>query len=90
VRESSCFPEEVKMPHIIIKMTPGRTMEQKEQLAKEFTNVIIKIAKCEVTSVSIAIEEIERSDWKKKVYIPYIIKKAKYLIQKPGYEMEVE
>jgi 4-oxalocrotonate tautomerase len=81
---------EVQMPHIIIKMTPGRTQEQKEQMARELTNAIIRTANCKATSVSIAVEEIKRRDWKKKVYIPYIVKKAKYLIQKPGYEMEVD
>lgn len=78
------------MPHVIIKMMPGRTQEQKEEMAKEITNTIIRIAKCKATSVSIAIEEIKRKDWKKRVYIPYIVKKAKHLIQKPGYEMETD
>lgn len=84
------FSKEVKMPHVIIKMMPGRTKKQKEEMAREVTNAIIKTAACKATSVSIAVEEIKRSDWKKKVYIPYIVKKAKYLIQKPGYEMETE
>jgi 4-oxalocrotonate tautomerase len=75
------------MPHVIIKMWPGRTQEQKEEMAEEITNTIMRIVDCKVSSVSIAIEEIKRKDWKKMVYKPDIIGKKETLIKKPGYKM---
>ena len=75
------------MPHVIIKMWPGRTQKQKEEMAEEITNTIMRIADCKVSSVSIAIEEVSKKEWKKKVYKPDIIGKKETLIKKPGYTM---
>jgi 4-oxalocrotonate tautomerase len=73
------------MPHVIVKMHPGRTMEQKNELAKAITDSVVKIAKCESKSVSVAIEEIAPEDWAEIVYRPDIMEKEKTLYQKPGY-----
>ena len=35
------------MPHVIIKLYPGRTAEQKMQLANEIVKDVVAIAKCE-------------------------------------------
>jgi len=74
------------MPHIIIKMYPGRTAEQKSKLAAAITDCVISIAKCEEKSVSVAIEEVTPENWAEKVYKPDIMEKAKTLIKKPGYD----
>ena len=47
------------MPHIIVKMYPGRTKEQKNRLAEEITKDVVRIAECKEKSVSVAFEEIE-------------------------------
>ena len=73
------------MPHIIIKMYPGRTAEQKEKLAAAITESVTSIAKCEAKSVSIAIEEVKPEEWAEKVYKPEILEKEKTLVKKPGY-----
>jgi len=73
------------MPHVIVKMYPGRTDEQKNRLAREIADSIVKIAGCEMKSVSVALEEISREDWPEKVYKPDIIMKKDTLIIKPGY-----
>ena len=73
------------MPHVIVKMYPGRTVEQKDELAQAIVDAMIKIAKCEEKSVSVTIEEIAREDWAEKVYRPDIIEKEKILYKKPGY-----
>jgi 4-oxalocrotonate tautomerase len=47
------------MPHVIVKIYPGRSEEQKLKLADEIAKSIVTIAKCEQKSVSVAFEEIE-------------------------------
>jgi 4-oxalocrotonate tautomerase len=73
------------MPHVIIKMYPGRTVEQKNKLAQVIADSIVKIAKCEEKTVSVAIEEIAPVDWAETVYRPDILDKEKTLVKKPGY-----
>ena len=73
------------MPHVIVKMHPGRTDEQKSKLAQAIAYSVVKIARCEDKSVSVAIEEIAPEDWAEMVYKPDIIEKAETLVKKPGY-----
>jgi 4-oxalocrotonate tautomerase len=74
------------MPHIIVKMYPGRTEKQKARLARKITEDIIAIAKCEEKSVSVAIEEIKPEDWVETVYKSDILEKMDGLYKKPGYD----
>ncbi len=73
------------MPHVIIKLYPGRTEEQKYRLAEAITKDVVAIAKCEEKSVSVAIEEVDPSQWAEKVYQPDILDNEAYLYKKPGY-----
>jgi len=73
------------MPHIIIKLYPGRSEEQKIRLAGKIAEDVVAIAKCEEKSVSVAIEEINPEDWAETVYRPEILEKQKILYLKPGY-----
>ena len=73
------------MPHIIVKLYPGRTEEQKKNLAEAITKDVVSIAKCEEKSVSVAIEEISPDEWAEKVYKPDIISSRNKLYKKPGY-----
>jgi 4-oxalocrotonate tautomerase len=73
------------MPHVIIKMYPGRTVEQKNKLAQAIADSVVKIAKCEEKTVSVAIEEIAAEDWAETVYRPDIIEKEVTLVKRPGY-----
>jgi 4-oxalocrotonate tautomerase len=73
------------MPHVIVKLHPGRSDQQKERLAEEIVRDVVEIAKCEETSVSVAFEEIEPADWPQMVYKPDILDKQETLIKKPGY-----
>ena len=41
------------MPHVIVKLYPGRTEEQKKRLAEEITRDVVRIAKCEEKAVSV-------------------------------------
>ncbi len=73
------------MPHVIVKLLPGRSEQQKTRLAEEIVKDVVAIAKCEEKSVSVAIEEIKPEDWAEKVYKPDILDNKKRLYKKPGY-----
>ena len=73
------------MPHVIVKLYPGRSEEQKTKLADEIAKDVVAIAKCEEKSVSVAFEEIEKEDWAEKVYKSDILNRKDSLYKKPGY-----
>jgi 4-oxalocrotonate tautomerase len=73
------------MPHVIVKLYPGRTEEQKRRLADEIVRDVVDIAKCAEKSVSVSIEEVHPDDWTEKVYKPDILNSANTLYKKPGY-----
>ena len=72
------------MPHVVVKLYPGRSEEQKTPLAEEIVKDVVAIANCGEESVSVAIEEIKPEDWAEKVYKPDILDNSK-LYKKPGY-----
>ena len=73
------------MPHVIVKMYPGRSAEQKSALAKAITDSLIEIIKCDEKVVSVALEEVSTEDWPETVYRPDIMEKEETLLKKPGY-----
>lgn len=60
------------MPHVIVKMYPGRTEEQKIRLAQAITEAVVSIAVCSEDSVSVSIDEVLPEHWNEKVYEPLI------------------
>ena len=73
------------MPHVIVKLYPGRSNQIKTQLADEIAKDVVAIAGCEEKSVSVAVEEIKPEDWAEKVYRPDILDNQQGLYKKPGY-----
>jgi 4-oxalocrotonate tautomerase len=73
------------MPHVIVKLYPGRSEQQKTRLAEEIVKDVVAIANCEEKSVSVAIEEIKPEDWAEKVYRPDILNSPEKLYKEPGY-----
>ncbi len=73
------------MPHVIVKMYPGRTSGQKNKLAQAIAESLVKIANCDDKTISVAIEEIAPEDWAETVYKPDIMGKEETLLKKPGY-----
>lgn len=73
------------MPHVSIKMYPGRSEEQKARLAEQIAQDLMTITNCKDASISIAIEEISPEEWPEAVYRPEILDKAATLYKKPGY-----
>jgi len=78
-------PEERGMPHIIVKMYPGRSEQQKWQLADAIVKDVVAITGGSADSVSVAIKEIAPADWTEKVYKPDIQKHWDKLYKKPNY-----
>ena len=73
------------MPHIEIKCYPGRTEEQKIRCAEEVTKAVTETMGCDASSVSVAIKEREKEDWKDKVWDTQIAPEQESLYKKPGY-----
>jgi len=73
------------MPHVSVKLYPGRSEEQKTRLAEAIVKDVVAIMKCGEESVSVAIEDISQEDWPQKVYKPEILDKPQKLYKKPGY-----
>ena len=75
------------MPHVIVKLWPGKTERQKEQLAERIAKDVMDVLRYGEESVSIAFEEVSAADWADKVYEPDIVKHPERLYKKPGYSM---
>ena len=76
------------MPHIVMKCYPGRTEEQKNLCAQKMAERIAETMGCPVSSVSIAIEDSEKENWKETVWDAEISPKMDALYIKPGYTCE--
>ena len=79
--------KEIIDPHVIVRLYPGRSEQQKIQLAEAIVRDVVDIIKCGEESVSVAIEEIKPEDWAEKVYKPDILNTPGKLYKKPGYQM---
>jgi 4-oxalocrotonate tautomerase len=75
------------MPHVIVKLWPGKSEEQKARLADNIARDVMDVLNCGAESVSVSFEEVRSQDWKKKVYTPDIKDKWDKLYKKPGYDM---
>ena len=74
------------MPHIIVKMWPGKSEKQKKELADRIAKDVMDILDYGEESVSVAMEEVKARDWLEKVYKPDIQKKWDEVYKKPGYD----
>ena len=75
------------MPHVIVKLWPGKSEQQKTGLAEAITKDVMNIFDYGEESVSVAMEEIKPEEWAEKVYKPDILENSKKLYTKPGYTM---
>jgi len=75
------------MPHVIVKLWPGKSDQQKTRLAEAITKDVMTIFNYGEESVSVAFEEIKPQDWAEKVYKPDIFDKPDEIYKKPGYTM---
>jgi 4-oxalocrotonate tautomerase len=75
------------MPHVIVKLWPGKSEPQKKRLAEAITRDVMSVLNYGEESVSVAFEEVEPDDWAEKVFRPDIVNNAEKLYKKPGYTM---
>jgi len=78
------------MPHVTVKIAPGRTEEQKTLLASAIVQDLVAIANVREENVSVAIEEVTPEDWDAKVYQPEILPNRDKLYKKPAYDRSPE
>lgn len=55
------------MPHISLKMYKGRTTEEKNKIANELAEVLVKNG-VKPTAISVSVTDYEPEDWKEQVY----------------------
>lgn len=55
------------MPHISIKMYPGRTDETKKKIAEKVRDCLVEEMQMEPKYFSVSVEDIEKSNWQKEV-----------------------
>jgi 4-oxalocrotonate tautomerase len=75
------------MPHVFVKLWPGKSEQQKARLAEEIVKVVMNVLNYGEESVSVAVEEVKPQDWAEKVYKPDIVNNWEKLYKKPGYTM---
>ena len=75
------------MPHVIVKLWPCKSEEQKTRLAQAIAKDVMDILHYGEESVSVAMEEVKSQDWKEKVYKPDIQKNWDKLYKQPGYDV---
>src|SRR3989475_8550948 len=75
------------MPHVIVKLWPGKSEQQKRRLAQAITKDVMDVLHYGDESVSVAFEEVDAAEWAAKVYQPEIVGKSALLYKKPGYTM---
>jgi len=74
------------MPHVTVKLWPGKSEQQKSRLAAAITKNVMDILHYGDDSVSVAMEEVKSQDCVDKVYKPDIKKNWDTLYKKPGYD----
>jgi len=75
------------MPHVIVKLWPGKSEQQKTRLAEAIINDVMNVLNDEEEPVSVAIEEVQPEDWAEQVYQPDVVNNSEILCKKPGYTM---
>lgn len=75
------------MPHVIVKLWPGKSEDQKTRLAERIAQDVMDVLGYGAESVSVALQEVKSSDWGAEVYRPDIKAKWDTLYKRPGYTM---
>jgi 4-oxalocrotonate tautomerase len=74
------------MPHVIVKLWPGKSDEQKAQLTEAIVRDMTNILDAGDASISVAFEEVAPDDWTERVFKPDIVDKWDKLTKEPGYD----
>ena len=74
------------MPHVIVKLWPGKSDQQKRKLAEGITEAVMTSLGYGEESVSVSLDEVPSGEWTEKVYKPDIINGPGKLYKQPGYD----
>ena len=74
------------MPHVIVKLWPGKSEAQKARLAGLITKSVMDVFNYGEEAVSVGVEEIKPEQWVEQVYQPDILAKPGTIYKKPGYK----
>ena len=75
------------MPHVVVKLWPGKTEAQKAKLAEAIARDVIEHLGSSEASVSVSIEDVPQEAWAEQVYRPDIAGRPELVYRKPGYSM---
>jgi 4-oxalocrotonate tautomerase len=81
-------PKERTMPHVIVRLWPGKSEQQKSRLTEEIVKDVMNVLNYGEESVSVAIEEVKPQDWAEKVYEPDIVSNSEKPYKKLGYTIQ--
>lgn len=73
------------MPHIVVKLWPGRNDEIKGNLAKKIAQDVAEGLKVNIGDVSVAFEEVAPENWNQQIYQKEIRNNPNIYV-KPEYE----
>jgi len=73
------------MPHVNVKMYPGRTEEQKQALTQRIIDAFVETIGVQSKHMTVLIEDIQPDDWRAVVVEPEIIGKKDRLYKQAEY-----
>lgn len=73
------------MPHVIVKLWPGKSDDQKQRLTQIITRGVMDVLDDGEDAISVAFVEVAPDDWTRQVYEPEIVGKWTNLTKQPGY-----
>jgi len=73
------------VPHVIVKLWPGKTQAQKQALSDAIVRDVTSTLGYGDESVSVGFEEVPAREWSGKVYGPDIQERWATLTKQPGY-----
>jgi 4-oxalocrotonate tautomerase len=78
--------EDRAMPHVIVKLSPGKSEQEKHKLAEGVTKAVMASLGYGEESVYVGLEEIPPGEWTEKVYKPDILNGPGKLYKRSGYD----
>lgn len=76
------------MPHIIIKLWPGRTMEQKRAVCIPVGIALHDATGIELSHISVSIEEVQPDEWDEKIRKGELVRRASEIVIPEGTKPE--
>jgi 4-oxalocrotonate tautomerase len=76
----------MQMPHVIVKLWPGKSKKQKQELADKITRAVMQTLHYGEESISVGVEEVPANEWMSRVHAPDIQAKPDTIFKKPGYD----